>query len=138
MNWMDAWMQRFLKWLIEAVPVYGRNDTNLHRNGEGGTNTTSVQRWSARQGRSPQPDGMGNVDCGSDEAAESLRGEQRTTVSGSIGKAGEGGAVAAGQLMRDGCGCRVMPVRDMHDRVQREGYQQPCEGNSQPLRPSSG
>lgn len=124
--------------MIELVPAYGRNDANLHRDGEGGSNATSVQRRSAGPRGRPETNGVRNFECRSDEYAGPPEDGQWTVVPGRIGKAGEGGAIATGQLMRDRGGCRVVPMRDMRDRVQREGDQQPCEHNSQPLRKSSG
>lgn len=76
---------------------------------------------------------MGDFECESDEATESLRDEQRTTVPGSVGKAAERGTVATDQAMGERRRRRVVPMCDMRNRVQREGNQQRRESNSQPL-----
>lgn len=56
---------------------------------------------------------------------------------GSIGETTECRAVTAGQVVCDRDRC-VVSVGEMRDRVQREGEQQATEGDSQPLRRSSG
>lgn len=65
-------------------------------------------------------------------------GERRAIVSRRVGKPVEGKAVPARQCMVcRGCG-RIVSVSDMRNRIDRECQQQSCEGNSQPLRRSSG
>jgi hypothetical protein len=55
-----------------------------------------------------------------------------------VDKTVEREAVAARKAMGCRRWCRVMPVGDMCDGVDRERQQQCREGNSQPLRRSSG
>lgn len=66
-----------------------------------------------------------------------LDGQRRMVVSRRVGKAVEREAVAASQV---GCGGwrRIVSMRDMRNRADREGQQQRREDNSQPLRRSSG
>jgi hypothetical protein len=79
-----------------------------------------------------------DFECRSDEDADPLGDVQRMVVPRRIGKATERGTITAGQAMRDRRRRRVVPMRDVRNRVQREGKQQSCERNSQPLRRSSG
>lgn len=70
--------------------------------------------------------------------ADGLRDRKGIIVTRRVGYAAEGNAVTTGQAVR--C-CRrgsIMLMRDMRNRIQREGEQQACERNSQPVWWSSG
>ena len=67
----------------------------------------------------------------------SLDGQRDMSVSRCVGKAVEGQAVAAREAVMCGWG-RVVSMRDIRDGAERERQQQSREGNSQPLRRSSG
>lgn len=67
-----------------------------------------------------------------------LDGKQRTLVARCVSKPVEGEAVAARKAVGCGGWRRIMSMSDMRNRVHRERQQQCCEGNSQPLRRSSG
>lgn len=99
---------------------------------------TSVNRWSAWASGcrwaacNQHPRIRGEVE------AFRLDGQRRIVVSRCVGKTVEGQAVPARQAMVCRGWCRIMSMSDMRDRVDREGQQQRCESNSQPLRRSSG
>jgi hypothetical protein len=65
-------------------------------------------------------------------------GKGRMVVSRCVGKPVERKAVTACKVVGYGGRRRIMSVRDMRNGVDRERQQQSGEGNSQPLRGSSG
>lgn len=67
-----------------------------------------------------------------------LDGQRRMVVSRCVSKTVEREAVAARKAVGCGGWRRIMSMSDMRYRVDREGQQQSREGNSQPLRRSSG
>ena len=119
---------------------HGRNhdDETLTARGEDLYERASEGRRSARTSGCRLPGCEPRLEI-RDEIEGVLRdGQRRMIVSRRVGKAVEGKAVAARQRMVCRGWRRIMPMSDMRNRVDRERQQQCREGNSQPLRRSSG